>query len=124
MNEERTHNFSDREKEFVEVLFRTGTKRNVALILVFLANDSEVTSRSIERGSDLSKPEICVAMKYLEDQGWVKEQEKPSGNGGRPHKVYCLALPIAKITACIEEEKKAETIKQIALISRLREFVH
>jgi predicted transcriptional regulator len=48
-------------------LFEIGTNKNVAKVLVFLANIPEASSRAIERGTDTPQPEINLAMKYLMD---------------------------------------------------------
>ena len=98
-------------------------KRNVAKLLVFLANTTDATSRAIERGTDLRQPEVSIAMKYLTDQGWIKESEKSSENKGRPQKVYKLAVPMTKIMGFIEEEKKKEAKNQTALVGKLRKYI-
>ena len=123
MRTENVQYFTEKEEAFVNLLIDTGTKKNVAKLLVFLANTPEATSRSIERGTDLRQPEICIAVKYLTDQGWIKEHEKSSENKGRPQKVYQLAMPMTKIIGCIEEVKKKEAKNQLALVGKLREYI-
>mgnify|MGYP001045596925 FL=1 len=61
--------FTEKEEEFVNLLIEIGTRRNVAKMLVYLANIKEATSRDIERGTDLRQPEVSIAIKYLADQG-------------------------------------------------------
>jgi predicted transcriptional regulator len=115
--------FTDKEEEFASLLIEIGTKKNVAKVLVFLANTPEATSRAIERGTDMRQPEVSIAMKYLMNQDWIKSCEIPSENKGRPSKVYELAKSITEIMKCIENEKKIEANNQLALVKKLREYI-
>ncbi len=123
MRTESVQSFTEKEEAFVDLLIEIGIKKNVAQLLVFLANTPEATSRSIERGTDLRQPEVSLAMKYLADHGWIKEHEKSSENKGRPQKVYQLAMPMTKIMGCIEDEKEKEANNQLVLIGKLREYI-
>ena len=62
----------------MNLLIEIGTSKNVAKMLVFLANAPEATSRDLERGTDMRQPEVSIAIKYLTDQGWIKSREVPS----------------------------------------------
>lgn len=123
MRTESVQYFTEKEEAFVDLLIEIGTKKNVAKLLVFLANTPEATSREIERGTDLRQPEVSIAMKYLADQGWIKEHEKSSESKGRPMKVYQLAMPMTKIMGYIEDEKKKEAKDQLVLVGKLREYI-
>ena len=107
MREETVHYFTEKEEEFVNLLIEIGTKKNVAQLLVFLVNTPEATSHEIERGTDLRQPEISIAMKYMSDQGWIKERDNPSEGKGRPMKRYSLGISIKAIFSAIEKEKKS-----------------
>ena len=72
MKEQSILVFTDKEEEFVNLLIKIGTKKTVAQTLVFLANTPEATSRELERGTDLRQPEVSIAIKYLDEQGWVQ----------------------------------------------------
>jgi predicted transcriptional regulator len=63
MNQECRVLFTDREEEFVNLLIRVGTRKAVALLLVFLARKPKATSLEIERGTDLRQPEVSIAIK-------------------------------------------------------------
>ena len=65
MRQESVQYFTEKEEEFARLLTTIGTKKNVANVLVFLANVPEATSRAIERGTDLRQPEVSIAMTYL-----------------------------------------------------------
>ena len=115
--------FTEKEEEFVNLLIEVGTRRNVAKMLVYLANIKEATSRDIERGTDLRQPEVSIAIKYLEEQGWIKSWKTPSDKKGRPVWNYALAVPVPEIMTSIEKQKKTEANNQLALIRKMRSYV-
>jgi predicted transcriptional regulator len=115
--------FTEKEEEFVNLLIEIGTKRTIAKALVFLANIKEATSRDIERGTDLRQPEVSIAIKYLEDQGWIKSWKTPSDKKGRPVWNYALAVPVPEIMTSIEKQKRAEANTQLALIKKMRNYI-
>jgi predicted transcriptional regulator len=123
LRQETVEYFTDKEEEFASLLIEIGTKKNVAKVLVFLANTPEATSRAIERGTDMRQPEVSIAMKYLMNQDWIKSCESPSENKGRPMKVYELAKSITEIMGCIEKEKKLEANNQLALVKKIRDYL-
>jgi predicted transcriptional regulator len=123
----RTENvtyFTEKEEEFANLLSEIGTKKNVAKVLVFLANIPEATSRAIERGTDLRQPEVSIAMRYLMDQGWITSRESKAESKGRPVKIYTLAKPITDIMDSIEKENKEKATNQLKLIKKLRDYLH
>lgn len=115
--------FTEKETEFVRLLIDIGTRKNVAQVLVFLANVPEATSRDIERGTDLRQPEVSLAMHYLIGQDWIKIRENKTEGKGRPVKVYSLSKPIDKIMNAIEKDKKEQAKQQIARVQKLREYI-
>ena len=84
MRQESVQYFTEKEEEFANLLIEIGTKKNVAKVLVFLANTAETTSRDIERGTDMRQPEVSLALKYLMNQGWLISRDTPSEKKGRP----------------------------------------
>jgi predicted transcriptional regulator len=124
MRTQKVMYFTEKEEEFANLLIDIGTKRSVAKVLVFLANSTHATSRDIERGTDLRQPEVCLAMHYLSDQGWVTNSESKAESRGRPIKIYELAKPLPEIMSSIEKEKKEEAKKQLALVQKLRDYIH
>ncbi len=116
--------FTEKEEEFANLLIETGTKKNVAKVLVFLANIPEATSRAIERGTDLRQPEVSIAMHYLTDQGWITSRESTAESKGRPVKIYELAKPITDIMDSIEKENKEKAANQLRLIKKLKDYLH
>ena len=115
--------FTEKEEEFVNLLIEIGTKQTIAKALVFLANVKKATSREIERGTDLRQPEVSLAIKYMDEQGWIKSNEIPSDKKGRPVRNYALAIPVPDIMTCIEKQKKAEANNQLSLIKKMRSYI-
>jgi predicted transcriptional regulator len=115
--------FTETEEEFVNLLIEIGTSKNVAKMLVFLANTPEATSRDLERGTDTRQPEVSVAIKYLTDLGWIKSREGSSKKKGRPMRYYSLAVPVKEIIAVIEKTKKNEANNQLALVEKMRDYL-
>ncbi len=60
MSQHTAHFFTEEEEEFVDLLNNCGFTKKVAMVLVFLAQSRETTSRAIERGTDLRQPEKIV----------------------------------------------------------------
>lgn len=123
MKQENILIFTDKEEEFVNLLIEIGTKKTVAQMLVYLANTTDATSRNIERGTDLRQPEVSLAIRYLNERGWITSREIPSEKKGRPQRTYSLAVPIKEIIIAIEKEKKNEMNSQLALVRRMREYI-
>ena len=114
---------AEKEDELVNLLFKIGIKRNVAKVLAFLAKTPTVTSRAIDRGTDLRHFEVATVMQYLKKQGWIKSQENKTKSKGRPAKLYELAKPIPEIVNGIEKEKIKVANDQLQLIQKLRNYI-
>jgi len=123
MRQEKVQYFTEKEEEFVNLLIDIGTGKTIAIVLVFLANTKEVTSRAIERGADLRQPEVSLALKYLKERGWITTRESSPTHKGRPTKNYALAMPISEILDVIEKEKKDKVKKQLALVKKMKDFL-
>jgi predicted transcriptional regulator len=123
MGQEIGTNLAKKEEELVNLLFGIGIKRNVAKVLVFLAKTPTVTSRAIDRGTDLRHLEVATVIQYLKKRGWIKSQENKARSKGRPGKIYELAKPIPEIVSSIEKEKIKEANDQLQRIQKLRNYV-
>lgn len=114
---------TEREEEFANLLIKIGTRRNVAMVLTYLANIPEATSRQIERGTDLRQPEVSLAMQYLIGRNWVSHREPVHAGKGRPIKIYHLSKTFTEIIKNIEDEKKREANQKILLTKKLHEYI-
>ena len=110
------------DEEFADTLIDLGLKRNVAKVLTYLKNVKEVTSRDLEMGSDLRQPEVSIAMRELEELGWIAEREEKKPGKGRPYKIYQLKTSIEDIIEYMENLKKKESLAMLASIKRLKEL--
>ena len=124
MKTEKVMYFTEKEEAFVNLLIEIGIKRNVAQVLVFLANIPETSSREIERGTDLRQPEVSIAMRYLMEQGWISSRDSKAESKGRPLKIYKLAHPLTGILDSIEKNREKEANNQIARIKKLQDYIH
>ncbi len=111
---------TEKGEEFTNLLVEIGTKRNVAEVLVFLANIPEATSKDVEQGTDLHRPEISNAIRYLIRQSWITSRESKMEGKGRSVKMYGLSKPFHEIIDCIEKERKEKAINQLAIIQKLQ----
>jgi len=113
----------EKDLEFVGILRSLNVPRNVATMITYLANTDEVTSREIEMGTDLSQPEVSIAMRTLRNINWIEERDVRTEGKGRPMKVYKLSVPIGEIIKHYEEEKNSEATQNMKSIQRLKEMI-
>lgn len=86
-------------------MFRTAPA--VLLAMVRFGMGVEVTSRWLEKVTDLRQPEVSLGLKYLMDRGLVIEQENTRKfNKGRPWKHYVLARPPMDFVRELIEQKQ------------------
>ena len=112
----------EKDLEFVGILRSLNVPRNVATMITYLANTDEVTSREIEMGTDLSQPEVSIAMRTLRNINWIEERDVRTEGKGRPMKVYKLRVPIGEIIKHYEEEKNSEATQNMKSIQRLKDI--
>jgi predicted transcriptional regulator len=123
MKLEKVLTFTDKEEEMADLLSEVGLKKNVAKVLVYLANTEEATSREIERGTDLRQPEVSIAMRTLSEKEWISNRESKAESKGRPVKIYNLSKPMPEIIDTLEKDKKQEIETQLEIIKKIRKLV-
>jgi len=105
---------------FIETLKTIGISRKVAIIIAYLMNVDEASSREIEISTGLRQPEISLAMKLMHNQSWFSARlEKKSGKG-RPMKIYSLAAPVDEIISYYEDKIYKESQATISAIKKLK----
>jgi predicted transcriptional regulator len=105
---------------FIETLKTIGISRKVAIIIAYLMNVDEASSREIEISTGLRQPEISLAMKLMHNQSWFSARlEKKSGKG-RPMKIYSLAAPVDEIISFYEDKIDKESQATISVIKKLK----
>ncbi len=116
--------FSEINEEMTGIMRIMGLKSNEARVLVFLMRGAEVTSRDIERNTDLRQPEVSIAITSLMKKGWVQISSLLTENKGRPVKVYSLVYPPDEIIDQIERSIEGDYSHQIELLERVRTLIH
>jgi predicted transcriptional regulator len=121
MREKKPSGMSEKEYEIVELLRKLDMNRPVALTLACLSGGEEITSREIEKCSNLRQPEVSIAMRYLKDNNWVdiREEKKTEGKG-RPVKLYRLVTPLDVIVQNIEQKILLESKYVLNNIEKLK----
>jgi len=122
MRHKKVQYLTENDEEFVNLLVQIGTKKNVAKVLVFLANAKKATQRMIERGADLRQSEVSLAISRMKERGWVAETQAPSERKGRPNKQYRLAIPISRILSTLEQAAREQVDRQLGAVDRIRSF--
>jgi predicted transcriptional regulator len=123
MRQERVQFFTEKEEEFISLLIAAGTRKNIALVIVFLANTPEGSSREIERGTDLRQPDVSLAIKFLTERGWIRVRDILVAHKGRPTKIYALAMPLSGIVDGIWKEKVDELKTHLAYVQKMKEYL-
>ena len=113
----------EKDLEFVEALRSLNVPRNVAILITFLANANEATSREIEMGTSMRQPEVSIGMRALRQNDWINERKIKAEGKGRPMKVYKLNVSIEEIIRHYEEQKSKEAAQTMQAIQRLKEIV-
>ena len=113
----------DENDKAVQILINLGLSKNVAKTLVFLFRVKETIPVIIERNVNLRQPEVSVALKKLEEKGWVESRKIKRGTRGRPISSYTLSLSSEKIIDSIEEKKEDEIKKTKENIEKLRGMI-
>ena len=112
----------DKDREFIEALRNLNVPRNVAMLITYLANVTETSSREIELGTNLRQPEVSIAMRTLRQNNWIEQRNIKAEGKGRPMIVYKLRVPLESIINHYEEESKHESAQAMLSIQRLKEL--
>ena len=113
-------------KELGEVadLFRDiGMKKNYALVLVSLLQDTDLSSRDIERITDLRQPEVSLALTDLMKRKWVDVVRLITENKGRPVKIYHIMKKPEVILEELQKEIVGDHERKIREITRVKEKI-
>jgi predicted transcriptional regulator len=110
----------EKDEEIASTLISLGMSRYVARTLSYLQNENEVTSIELERGTGLRQPEISLAMKELNERGWINEREEKKPGKGRPNKIYSLKVGFDEIVDELERQQREAADEARSRIERLR----
>ncbi|MDI6708016.1 MAG: ArsR family transcriptional regulator [Candidatus Thermoplasmatota archaeon] len=111
------------DKKIVKLLTTIGIAKNLAKVLVFFFKVNETVSAQVERALSLRQPEVSVALKMLEQKGFVAKTNIKKGCKGRPMYAYRLVQSPQKITKKLEKCKLRELKKVTKNLELLRKLV-
>ncbi len=111
-----------KDEEIADALISLGMSRPIARILSCLHNGNEATSVELERETGLRQPEVSIAMKELNERGWISEREEKKLGKGRPNKIYSLKVGFNDIIAQLENQQRKTIDEAQAKIERLKEL--
>ncbi len=112
----------EKNEEISDVLISLGMRRPIARVLSYLKNGNEVSTIELERGTGLRQPEVSIAMKELNERGWISEREEKKPGKGRPNKVYSLKVGFNKIIDQLERQERKAVDEARLRIERLKEL--
>ncbi len=99
-----------------------GANRNVAILITYLKQVPESTSREIELATELRQPEVSIAIKDLRQRGWIVERDVKREGKGRPMKIYALKPSIDEVIKFYEDEQLRASTHMMQVFSRLKEL--
>ncbi len=108
----KKNNLSKNQKALINGLINAGINKHVAKVLAFVAVNKDSKSIEIQTATGLKQPEVSIAVRKLEDMGWVTKDSLNMGKSGRPFYEYRLNKELDEIIAEIEQKEK-EKIKVI-----------
>jgi predicted transcriptional regulator len=111
-----------KDEEIASTLISLGMSRYVARTLSYLQDGNEITSIELERGTGLRQPEVSIAMKELNERGWISEREEKKSGKGRPYKVYSLKVGFDEIIDQLENKHRKDVDEARGKIERLKEL--
>ncbi|MDX8550449.1 hypothetical protein KHC33_12480 [Methanospirillum sp. J.3.6.1-F.2.7.3] len=115
--------FSSGDEEIADLFWDIGLKRNSARVLTILIKDIDLTSREIERITDLRQPEVSIAITDLMKRKWIHIVHQITENKGRPMKVYHLGKNLDDILDELKESIVGSYEKKFGEIERVRELL-
>ncbi len=114
MKEKERYRFKPQDKKIINIFTELGMPRNLAKTLMYISQVEECRSAEIEHGADLRQPEVSIAMRQLQNKGWVQKRHKKKKGKGRPVHIYKLTSSIDSIVSNFEKEKiqEIDTVKK------------
>ena len=110
-------------EQFVAILQSLGMDRNIAILIAYLANAGEATSRDIVAAVGLCKSEVNMRLQDLRNENWINARAVKTVDKGRSPMAYSLAMPIVDIIKRLEEEKLRECAEAMENIQKLKGLV-
>jgi predicted transcriptional regulator len=116
-------NDDDIDGKIISYLTNLGMAPHIAKTLTFISQVDECCSTEIENGVNLRQPEVSLAMKSLEEKGWVKKRHIKQEGKGRPTHYYRLSKNFTDIIDTIVGDKVNEINEEKENITKLRSII-
>lgn len=111
------------DEQFVAILQSLGMDHNIAILIAYLANAGEATSRDIVADVALCKSEVNMRLQDLRNENWISAREVETVGKGRSPMAYSLTIPIIDIIKRLEDEKLGECAEAMENIQKLKGMV-
>lgn len=112
--------YTKKDEEIAEIFKDIGLKSNEARVLVLFFKGVEITSREVERITDLRQPEVNIALNLLMKRRWIQITRHITENKGRPVNLYLLSKTVEDILDELKSEISKEYHKNTECIERIR----
>jgi len=109
--------------EVIELLISIGVPKKTAKTLVYLSTGEDLASQNIQSATDLRQPEVSIALRELENRGWVTKKNYKKEGKGRPIQLYTLTVPLDNAVNVLVKSKKSEIERMEKNIHRLQQIV-
>jgi predicted transcriptional regulator len=123
MSPDKILSLSDIDIQITDILTDVGLKSGEARVLVVLFKGYDLTSREVERISDLRQPEVSIAINQLIKRNWVYVTSHNTEKKGRPVKIYSLQHTVDEILDEIKGDIEGDYRKKKEIIERVRVLV-
>ena len=108
------------DEQFVAILQSLGMHRSIAILIAYLANAGEATSRDIVAAVGLCKSEVNMRIQDLRNENWISAREVKKVGKGRFPMAYSLTIPVVDIIKRLEDEKLGECAEAMENIQKLK----
>jgi predicted transcriptional regulator len=111
------------DEQFVAILQSLGMDHNIAILIAYLANAGDATSRDIVEAVGLCKSEVNMRIQDLRNENWISAREVKTVGKGRSPMAYSLTMPVVDIIKRLEDEKLKERAEAMENIQKLKGMV-
>ncbi len=107
----------------IEALSCTGMPKGIARTLAFLSSKEDwATSKDIEKATRLRQPEVSIAVRDLEDRGWVERDSLKRESKGRPINIYRMSVNLNNVYSSIANGEKTKIHEVEDNLKHIREL--
>ncbi len=107
----------------IEALACTGMPKGIARTLAFLSSKEDwATSKDIEKATKLRQPEVSIAVRDLEDRGWVERDSLKRESKGRPINIYRMSVNLNNVYSSIANGEKTKIHEVEDNLKQIREL--